>query len=112
MSEFDLPLSIVLGVGLAAATGFRVFLPMLVVSGAAYAGHLPLDIGPPSASRPALEAELRRQLRSAAYDEEALIELAIDQRIDVERRSDADPKAVLCIAFASEVAQKRLRGDS
>ena len=43
MSEFDLPLSIVLGVGLAAATGFRVFLPMLVVSGAAYAGHLPLD---------------------------------------------------------------------
>ena len=43
MSEFDFPLSIVLGVGLAAATGFRVFLPMLVVSGAAYAGHLPLD---------------------------------------------------------------------
>ena len=71
-----------------------------------------IDTGPPSASRPALEAELRRQLRSAAYDEEALIELAIDQRIDVERRSDADPKAVLCIAFASEVAQKRLRGDS
>ena len=35
MSDFDLPLSIVLGVGLAAATGFRVFLPMLIVSGAA-----------------------------------------------------------------------------
>jgi hypothetical protein len=42
MSDFDLPLSIVLGVGLAAATGFRLFLPMLIVSGAAYTGHLPL----------------------------------------------------------------------
>jgi hypothetical protein len=38
----DVALSIVLGIGLAAATGFRVFLPMLVVSGAAYTGHLPL----------------------------------------------------------------------
>jgi hypothetical protein len=43
MSDFDLPLSIALGVGLAAATGFRVFLPMLIVSGAAYIGHLPLS---------------------------------------------------------------------
>jgi hypothetical protein len=43
MSYFDLALSIVLGVGLAAATGFRVFLPMLIASGAAYTGHLPLD---------------------------------------------------------------------
>jgi hypothetical protein len=42
MSEFELPLSLVLGVGLAAATGFRVFLPMLIASGAAYTGHLPL----------------------------------------------------------------------
>ena len=39
----DLALSIVLGVALAAATGLRVFLPMLVVSGAAYTGHLHLD---------------------------------------------------------------------
>ena len=39
----DLALSIVLGVALAAATGFRVFLPMLIVSGAAYTGHLQLD---------------------------------------------------------------------
>src|SRR5271166_296744 len=39
----DMALSIVLGVALAAATGFRVFLPMLVVSGAAYTGHLHLD---------------------------------------------------------------------
>src|SRR5215472_548686 len=38
-----LALSIVLGVALAAATGFRVFLPMLIVSGAAYTGHLQLD---------------------------------------------------------------------
>jgi hypothetical protein len=42
MSDLDLALSIALGVGLAAATGFRVFLPMLVVSAAAYTGHLPL----------------------------------------------------------------------
>jgi hypothetical protein len=39
----DVALSIVLGIALAAATGFRVFLPMLVVSGAAYTGHLPLS---------------------------------------------------------------------
>jgi hypothetical protein len=39
----DLALSIVLGVALAAATGFRVFLPMLILSGAAYSGHLHLD---------------------------------------------------------------------
>jgi hypothetical protein len=39
----DVALSIVLGIGLAAATGFRVFLPMLIVSGAAYSGHLPLS---------------------------------------------------------------------
>jgi hypothetical protein len=41
----DLALSIVLGVALAAATGFRVFLPMLIVSGAASTGHLHLDDG-------------------------------------------------------------------
>ena len=39
----DLALSIVLGIALAAATGFRVFLPMLIVSGAAYTGYLQLD---------------------------------------------------------------------
>src|SRR6516165_11610497 len=39
----DVALSIVLGIGLAAATGFRVFLPMLIVSVAAYSGHLPLS---------------------------------------------------------------------
>ena len=38
----EVVLSIVLGIGLAAATGFRVFLPMLIVSGVAYTGHLPL----------------------------------------------------------------------
>jgi uncharacterized protein DUF4126 len=43
MSNFDLPISIVLGVSLAAATGFRIFLPMLIVSLASYSGHLPLD---------------------------------------------------------------------
>jgi hypothetical protein len=50
----DVALSIVLGVALAGATGFRVFLPMLIVSGAAYTGHLQLDnsfawLGTPSA---------------------------------------------------------------
>src|SRR3974390_174452 len=50
----DVALSIVLGIGLAAATGFRVFLPILIVSGAAYTGHLPLGnnfawLGTPSA---------------------------------------------------------------
>ena len=53
-SMSDLPLSVVLGIGLAAATGFRVFLPMLIMSGAAYTGHLSLDdnfawLGTPSA---------------------------------------------------------------
>jgi hypothetical protein len=43
MSELDLGLSIALGIGLAAATGLRLFLPMLVVSVAAYTGHLPLS---------------------------------------------------------------------
>ena len=38
MTELDLALSIALGVGLAAAVGFRVFLPLLVVSIAAYTG--------------------------------------------------------------------------
>ena len=41
----ELALSIALGVGLAAAVGFRVFLPMLVMSIAAYSGHLTLSSG-------------------------------------------------------------------
>jgi hypothetical protein len=43
MSELDLGLSIALGIGLAAATGLRLFLPMLVASVAAYTGHLHLS---------------------------------------------------------------------
>jgi len=39
----DLVLSIVLGITLAAATGLRIFLPMLIVSSAAYTGYLQLD---------------------------------------------------------------------
>jgi hypothetical protein len=35
MSEFDVVVSIALGIALAAAVGFRVFLPLLVMSGAA-----------------------------------------------------------------------------
>jgi uncharacterized protein DUF4126 len=42
MTGMDTALSIALGVGLAAATGFRVFLPLLVASIAAYTGHLHL----------------------------------------------------------------------
>lgn len=38
----DYGLSIVLGIALAAATGFRIFLPMLIMSAAAYTGHLSL----------------------------------------------------------------------
>jgi hypothetical protein len=43
LSGFDIALSIALGVGLAAATGFRVFLPLLVVSIAGRYGFLPLS---------------------------------------------------------------------
>lgn len=42
ITNFDLALSVALGIGLAAATGFRIFLPMLVTSIAANTGHLPL----------------------------------------------------------------------
>jgi hypothetical protein len=45
MAGTDVALSIALGVGLAAAAGFRVFLPMLVMSIAAYTGHLTLGSG-------------------------------------------------------------------
>ena len=45
MSDFDIAVSIALGVGLAAAVGFRVLLPLLVMSVAAYTGHLALDDG-------------------------------------------------------------------
>lgn len=45
MAPTDLALSIALGVGLAAAVGFRVFLPMLVMSIAACTGHLQLGSG-------------------------------------------------------------------
>jgi hypothetical protein len=38
----DYGLSIILGIALAAATGFRIFLPMLIMSVAAYTGHLSL----------------------------------------------------------------------
>ena len=39
MSNLDLALSVALGIGLAAATGFRLFLPLLILSGAAYTGY-------------------------------------------------------------------------
>lgn len=45
MTGVDLAVSIALGIGLAAAVGFRVFLPMLVMSIAAYSGHLTLGSG-------------------------------------------------------------------
>ncbi len=45
MSEYDMVVSVALGVGLAAAVGFRVFLPFLVMGGAAYTGHLTLSDG-------------------------------------------------------------------
>jgi hypothetical protein len=45
MSGMDTTVSIALGIGLAAAVGFRVFLPLLVASIAAYTGHLHLNEG-------------------------------------------------------------------
>jgi len=38
-------LSLAIGIGLAAACGFRVFVPLLVMSAAAYSGHLELSSG-------------------------------------------------------------------
>ena len=43
MSAIDTVVSIALGVGLAAAVGFRVFVPLLIASIAACTGHLRLD---------------------------------------------------------------------
>lgn len=43
MSGAEIAVSIALGVGLAAAVGFRVFVPLLVASVGAYAGHLHLS---------------------------------------------------------------------
>jgi hypothetical protein len=42
VAGLDLVLAVAMGVGLAAAVGFRVFLPMLVLSIGAYSGHLTL----------------------------------------------------------------------
>jgi hypothetical protein len=43
MSGLEIAVSIALGVGLAAAVGFRVFVPLLVASIGAYTGHLQLS---------------------------------------------------------------------
>jgi hypothetical protein len=43
--NWNLPLSILAGIGLAAACGFRVFVPLLVVAAAAGVGRLPLAPG-------------------------------------------------------------------
>jgi hypothetical protein len=45
MTPFDLAVSIALGIGLAAAVGFRVFLPLLITSIAAYGGYIPVSPG-------------------------------------------------------------------
>jgi hypothetical protein len=45
VAGLDLALAVAMGVGLAAAVGFRVFVPMLVVSVGAYTGHLTLASG-------------------------------------------------------------------
>jgi len=45
MPDFEFVLSICLGIGLAAACGFRVFVPMLGISTAALAGHVHLAYG-------------------------------------------------------------------
>jgi len=43
MSGMETVVSIALGIGLAAAVGFRVFLPLLIASIAAHTGHIHLD---------------------------------------------------------------------
>ena len=58
MSDLDLALSVALGIGLAAATGFRVFIPLLVMSLASNAGYLPLSEGFAWLSSPAALAML------------------------------------------------------
>lgn len=45
MAPFDYAVSIALGVGLASAVGFRVFLPLLITSVAAYGGYIPMSDG-------------------------------------------------------------------
>ena len=45
MSPFDFAVSIALGIGLAAAVGFRVFLPLLITSIATYGGYIPVSEG-------------------------------------------------------------------
>lgn len=45
MTPFDFVVSIALGVGLAAAVGFRVFLPLLITSIATYGGYIPVSDG-------------------------------------------------------------------
>ncbi|MBV8784939.1 MAG: DUF4126 domain-containing protein [Gammaproteobacteria bacterium] len=45
MPAYDFALSLALGLGLAAAVGLRVFLPMLIVSAAAWSGQLSLAPG-------------------------------------------------------------------
>ena len=45
LAGLDLATAIAMGIGLAAAVGFRVFLPMLVLGIAAYSGHLTLSSG-------------------------------------------------------------------
>ena len=43
MSGMETVVSIALGIGLAAAVGFRVFLPLLIASIAAHTGHIQID---------------------------------------------------------------------
>lgn len=43
MSQLEVIMSIALGIALAAAVGFRIFIPLLVMSVAAYSGHLHLN---------------------------------------------------------------------
>lgn len=45
MTGLELILALALGIGLAAASGFRVFIPLLTMSIAAHTGHLPLSEG-------------------------------------------------------------------
>src|ERR1044072_4067766 len=91
---FDLLFGVALGIGLAAATGFRVFVPLLIAGLAARAGWLPLvDFFAWLQSTPALAA-----LSTAAVVEILAFYIpGLDHLLDVL----AGPLAVIAVILAS-----------
>jgi hypothetical protein len=76
----DIALAVAMGVGLAAAVGFRVFLPMLVLSVSACTGHLTLSSGLAWLGTPAAVVMLSV---AAALEVLAYYFPAVDNALDV-----------------------------